>query len=68
LQHPDHVGACDTGAKKSVAIDLADVGDLVADGCNLADGSLEPLLGVLRPIKKPATGLRPDFRSEQKGR
>lgn len=67
MQHLQHVGACDAGAKKAVPLNLADVGDLVADGRNLADGSLESLLRVLRPAET-ATSLLPDVRREQKGR
>jgi hypothetical protein len=32
LQHLQNIGAGNIGAKQSVAIDLADVGDLVTDG------------------------------------
>lgn len=63
---PQHVGACDARAKKAIALNLADVGNLVADGCNLADGSLESLLRVPCPAQ-PATGLLPDVRREQEG-
>jgi hypothetical protein len=46
LQHLQHVGACDARAKKAVAINLADMSDLVADRRDLADGRLKPLLSI----------------------
>ena len=67
MQHLQHVRACDAHPKKAVALNLADVGDLVADGRNLADGSLESLFRVLCPAEA-ATGLLPDVRREQEGR
>jgi hypothetical protein len=48
LQHFQHVCACDTRAKKPVAINLPDVSDFVADRRDLADGRLKPLLSVQR--------------------
>jgi hypothetical protein len=59
LQHLQHVGACYARAKKAIALNLTDVGNLVADGRNLADGSLESLLRVLCPAEAP-TGILPD--------
>jgi hypothetical protein len=44
LQDLQHVGACDARAKKTVAINLADVRYLVADRRDPADGRLQPLL------------------------
>src|SRR5450759_1074966 len=56
FHHLQHVGACDARAKKAVAINLADVSDLVADRRDLADGSQESLLRVLA-LAEAATGL-----------
>jgi hypothetical protein len=44
LQHFQHFRTCDARAKKAVAINSADMGDLVADRGGLADSRLKPLL------------------------
>ena len=66
LQHLQHVGACDARAKKAVAINLADVSDLVADRRDLADGRLKPLLYVRRTAQT-ATSILPSVRREEQG-
>jgi len=67
LQHLQHVGACDARAKKAVALNLADMGDLVADRRNLANSSQESLFRVFCPAEA-ATGLLLDVRREQEER
>ena len=54
-------------AKKAVVLNLADVGDLVTDRRNMADGSLESCLWVLYS-GEAATSLLPDARREQERR
>ena len=46
MHHFQHVVACDGRAKKAVAIDLADMSDLVADRRDSVEGGLKPLLNV----------------------
>ncbi|MEO8605174.1 MAG: hypothetical protein ABI629_21580, partial [bacterium] len=64
MQHLQQVSACDARAKETVLLNLAHVGDLVADRRNLADRSLESLLRVLCPAKA-ATCLLPNIPREQ---
>jgi hypothetical protein len=47
LDHLQHVGTGNARAKKAVAINFADVSDLVADWRDLADSGKESLLRVL---------------------
>ena len=47
FQHLQNVGAGDARAQEPVAVDLADVGDLVTDRCDLGDSSREALLRIL---------------------
>ena len=62
LQHGQHISARDTRSKKAVWLYFSDVGDLVTDGRNLADGCLESLFRVLC-LAESDTGYRPDVRS-----
>src|SRR4029434_1494394 len=48
LPHFEQVEACEPCPKKAVAVNFADVSNLVTDRCDLADGRLKPLLYVLR--------------------
>ena len=67
LQHLQYVGACDARTKKPVAINLADVSNLVTDRRNLADGRLQPLLSVRFPTQT-AAGILPCVRCEEQRR
>ena len=64
MQQLQHVGACDARAKKAVAINLADVSDLVADRRDSVEGRLKPLLHVGR-IAQTAPSILPSVRREE---
>ena len=64
MHHLQHVGACDARAKKTVAINLADVSDLAADGRDSFEGGLKPLLCVRR-IAQTAPSILPSVRREE---
>src|SRR5947208_176605 len=67
LQHLQHVGASDARTKKPIAINLADVSNLIADRRNLTDGRLKPLLAVQRAAQT-LTSILPCVRREEQGR
>jgi hypothetical protein len=56
-----------TRAEKTVAINLADVSDLVADGRDLADGGLKPPL-CARRTAQTVTNILPNVPLEKQGR
>jgi hypothetical protein len=64
LQHLQYVGACDARAKKAVAINLADVSDLVANRRDLANGGLKTLLSV-GCTAQTLTSMLPSIRCEE---
>jgi hypothetical protein len=66
FQHLQHVSACDARTKKAVAVNLADVSNLVTDRRDLADGRLKPLLSVRRSAKT-VTSILPYVRREEQG-
>ena len=67
MEQLQHVSASNACTKQAVALDLADVGDLVPDRRDVADGSQESLLRVLGPAEA-ATGLLLYGRREEEGR
>ena len=67
FQHLQHVTACDARTKKPVAINLANVSNLVTDRRDLTDSRLKPLLAVRRAAKTE-TSILPCVRREEQGR